>query len=483
MSSIAIVWLRRDLRIADNPALHHARARAERVIPLYIHAPDEEAPWQPGAASRWWLHHSLMALDTSLRELESGLVIRRGDSHRVLRELALETGAGLVCWNRLYEPASRNRDAHVQRALSDAGLQTCELRSSLLREPEEVLKDDGMPYRVYTPFSRRYLQEGLPKQPKDEPKELPPLPRDLPSLRVEDLELLSAIPWHSRFRDLWRPGESGAMAKLHHFLDQAKWAEYGQKRDLPGHDGISGLSPHLHFGEISAGQIWQAVEHAVNNFKGVSRREAAQKAWSFQRQLIWRDFAHHILYFHTQTPTEPFNCRYRPFGWEENPDLLTAWQKGETGIPLVDAGMRQLRHTGWMHNRLRMVVATVLCKHGLVHWLEGARWFWDTLVDADLANNTMGWQWTAGCGVDAAPYFRILNPVRQGKRFDPQGEYVRAWIPELASLPDRHIHEPWRAPSSVLQQAGVQLDINYPRPVVNLAEGRARALERFRALG
>ncbi len=483
MSSVAIVWLRRDLRIVDNPALHHARTRAERVIPLYIHAPDEDAPWPPGAASRWWLHHSLIALDHSLRHLGSGLVIRAGDSRSILREVALSTGAEWVCWNRLYEPASRQRDAHVRKALSHAGVQTCELGGALLREPEEILKPDGTPYSVYTPFSRRYRLEGLPPHPMDEPTALPPLPPDLSSLRVRDLDLMPATPWYQRFTDLWTPGESGARARLHHFLDQGKWAAYGQMRDRPGQDGISGLSPHLHFGEISARQIWRAMEHVVDQCSEGLRQDASEQAWSFQRQLIWRDFAHHILYFYPHTPTEPFNRRYRPFAWEDHPDLLAAWQKGKIGIPLVDAGMRQLWQTGWMHNRLRMVVATVLCKHGLVHWREGARWFWDTLVDADLANNTMGWQWTAGCGVDAAPYFRILNPVRQGERFDPQGEYVRTWVPELARLPDRFLHEPWRASAAVLRQAGVQLDTHYPHPLIDLAAGRARALERFRALG
>ena len=482
MPATAIVWLRRDLRIADNPALNRALSEADRVIPLYVHAPEEEAPWQPGAASRWWLHHSLKALQTSLRRHGSGLVIRQGDSGSVLREVARETGAGLVCWNRLYDPSTVPRDRGIEEVLGEAGIRVESHPGSLLREPWTVAKDDGTMYRVFTPFWRRYLLTGPEVSPDAGPADLPPLPRDLRSLSVEDLELLPAIPWHLAFGDHWQPGEAGAMAVLDGFLDRSAVFEYGRERDLPGQDGVSRLSPHLHFGEITARQVWQAVVCAAGDPAEAGAHRVEEGALAYLRQLAWRDFAHHILYHLPHTAEEPFDGRYRSFVWDENPGLLQAWQKGRTGIPLVDAGMRQLWRTGWMHNRVRMLAASVLTKNGLVHWREGARWFWDTLVDADLANNTMGWQWTAGCGVDAAPYFRIFSPVRQGERFDPEGDYVREWVPELAAMPSRHIHEPWRAPASVLQQAGVRLDVDYPSPVVDLAKGRTEALRRYKAL-
>lgn len=479
----AIVWLRRDLRIDDNPALNHALAESERVIPLYIHAPEEESPWQPGAASRWWLHHSLKALEASLRRRGSGLVIRRGASGAVLREVARQAGAGLVCWNRLYEPSARSRDGEIKEVLAGAGVRAVDHPGSLLREPWEVAKDDGTPYRVFTPFWRRYLLTGPEAAPQDGPAELPPLPRGLGSLSAQDLDLIPGIPWHREFGDHWQPGEAGAMARLGDFLGRSAVFEYGQERDLPGQEGVSGLSAHLHFGEIAARRVWHDVLGAASGLGGAGEHGVPEQVRPFLRQLAWRDFAHHVLYHEPRTTKEPFDRRYESFDWDENPELLLAWQQGRTGIPLVDAGMRQLWRTGWMHNRIRMLAASVLTKNGLVHWLHGARWFWDTLVDADLANNTMGWQWTAGCGVDAAPYFRVFSPARQGERFDSRGDYVRTWVPELGAMPSRHIHEPWRAQESVLRQAGVVLGEDYPRPVVNLAAGRVEALRRFRALG
>ena len=483
MTTTAIVWLRRDLRIDDNPALNHALVESERVIPLYIHAPEEEAPWQPGAASRWWLHHSLGALAAALQRCGSGLVIRRGGSGAVLREVARESGAGLVCWNRLYDPWAGPRDEGIGKTLAGAGIHVKVHHGSLLREPWDNVKDDGSMYRVFTPFWRRYLLTGPEEVPEPGPAELPPLPRGLGSLSVEDLDLVSRIPWHRAFGDYWQPGEAGAMARLGDFLGRSAVFEYGQERDLPGQDGVSGLSAHLHFGEMTARRVWHAVLRAADGPGGAGEHGVPEQVRPFLRQLAWRDFAHHILHHEPRTAEDPFDRRYRSFAWDENPELLLAWQRGRTGIPLVDAGMRQLWRTGWMHNRVRMLAASVLTKNGLVHWLDGARWFWDTLVDADLANNTMGWQWTAGCGVDAAPYFRVFSPARQGERFDPRGDYVRTWVPELAAMPSRHIHEPWRAPEAVLRQAGVVLDEDYPRPVLNLADGRAEALRRFRALG
>lgn len=482
MSDTAIVWLRRDLRIEDNPALHCALDNADRVIPVYIHAPDEETPWQAGAASNWWLHESLTALEKALGERGSRLVVRRGGSLQVLCDLVGETGAGLVCWSRLYDPVTIPRDREIKSTLRDQGIECRSLGGALLREPWEMLKDDDTMYRVYTPFSKRYFADVDIACPVSIPDRLPTVPRQLASDRVSDLGLLPEITWYRSFADYWQPGESGAMLRLNDFIDREAVFDYGEGRNLPAQDGVSGLSPHLHFGEISARQAWHAIRHAADAARDDGLQDAADRARAYLRQLVWRDFAHHILYHLPETAEEPFNQRFRGFSWEHDATLLEAWQRGETGIPLVDAGMRQLWHTGWMHNRLRMLVASVLTKNGLIHWLEGARWFWDTLVDADLANNSMGWQWTAGCGVDAAPYFRIFAPARQGERFDPDGDYVRTWVPELKDLPAKHIHEPWKAPAAVLRDAGVRLDENYPAPVIDLRKSREEALRRFKAL-
>ncbi len=479
----AIVWLRRDLRLADNPALNHALEAARRVIPLYIHAPEEESPWAPGTASRWWLHHSLDALDSELSRCGSRLVIRSGDSEEVLRAVIAESGAGLVCWNRLYDPATVPRDKSVRTMLRNLGVETASFNGALLREPWEVEKEGGGMYRVFTPFSRRYSPGDLEAPPLPAPEKLPAVRKSIGSLSVAGLGLLPGVPWYQSFDDYWQPGEAGALLRLDDFIERGALLDYGTTRDLPGQDGVSSLSPHLHFGEISPRQVWQAIRHASDEALDQGSGDAAERAFDYLRQLVWRDFAHHVLFHLPETASEPFNDRFRDFTWEKDPALLEAWQRGRTGIPLVDAGMRQLWHTGWMHNRLRMVVASFLTKNGLIHWLDGARWFWDTLVDADLANNSMGWQWTAGCGVDAAPYFRIFNPVRQGERFDPKGDFVRTWVPELAGLPAKHIHAPWRAPASALKDAGVRLGNDYPEPVLDIARSREEALRRFKAAG
>ena len=482
MSSTAIIWLRRDLRTADNPALNAALVKADRIVPVYIHAPEEEAPWQPGAASRWWLHQSLDSLARSLRDLGSRLVIRRGDSEAVLDRLVRETGADKVYWNRLYDPAVVARDGRIEDHLRGLGVSVVSCNGSLLREPWEVSRGDGGMYRVYTPFSRFYFRSGPEATAVEAPDSLPPLLDTIDSEPLDELGLLPRNAWYRAFEKYWQPGEAGAMIRLNDFIDRGSLVEYPAGRDLPGRDGVSGLSPHLHYGEISPRQIWHAVSHAASEAEDRGEAGAREKSLAFQRQLIWRDFAHHVLFHLPHTANQPFDDRFRDFPWEDNPELLDAWCQGNTGIPLVDAGMRQLWHTGWMHNRLRMLVASVLTKNGLVHWLEGAKWFWDTLLDADLANNSMGWQWTAGCGVDAAPYFRIFSPARQGERFDPTGDFVRTWVPELARVPAKYIHQPWLAPPSVLKQAGVFPGDNYPKPALDLAESRQEALRRFKAM-
>jgi deoxyribodipyrimidine photo-lyase len=470
MATTVIIWLRRDLRLADNPALHLALARGEHPVPLYIHAPTEEHPWAPGAASRWWLHQSLASLDRRLQALGSGLILGDGDSLECLRATARAVGAKAIYWNRLYDPALVARDARIKQALRGDGLRCESLKAHVLFEPWELATGTREPYRVFTAFWRKAAPGLGHEAPLPAPTSLPPLPDGLSSLPLDALGLLPRIAWDSGLAAAWEVGEPAALARLERFIDRAL-AGYARGRDLPGVAGTSGLSPHLHLGEISPCQVLETLARRVPwGLAGVAE--------PFVRELGWREFAHHLLYHFPRTPDEPLDRRFTAFPWRtEGADvLLAAWQRGRTGIPLVDAGMGELWHTGWMHNRVRMVVAALLTKHLRLPWQAGARWFWDTLVDADLAANTLGWQWSAGCGADAAPYFRVFNPVRQGERFDSKGDYVRRWCPELATLPDRWVHQPWTAPASLLRAAGVDLGHSYPAPVVDLAESRREAL-------
>jgi deoxyribodipyrimidine photo-lyase len=468
----ALLWLRRDLRLADNPALIHALAEAQQVIPIFIHAPDEEAPWAPGAASRWWLHHSLLSLSNDLAKRGSRLIIRSGATLPNLQQLIHETGATLVCWNRLYEPAVIARDTAIKSALKDQGIACSSHNAALLFEPWQVRNQQNKPFRVFTPFWR-HCQTRLSQQPLPlaSPPKLPSVNAGitslpLPTLALPTLELLPRIAWDNGLRECWQVGEAGAHTKLQRFIDNAAQG-YATERDRPDKTGTSSISPHLHFGEISPRQIIAALH------------EQQTSAESYVRELGWREFAHHLLYHFPHTNDQPLDARFERFQWDQNAAALKAWQRGHTGVPLVDAGMRELWHTGWMHNRVRMVVASFLTKNLRLHWLEGARWFWDTLVDADLPNNTQGWQWTAGCGADAAPYFRVFNPVLQAERFDPDFAYIRRWLPEIARLPNKWIAKPWEAPSIELTKAGVQLEDNYPAPIVSLSQSREQALTAY----
>jgi deoxyribodipyrimidine photo-lyase len=474
----SIWWLRRDLRLTDNPALQQALARSETVIPLYIFAPEEEIPWALGAASRWWLHHSLSALDRDLRRLGSRLLLRHGPSLSILLEVAQECGAGRVYWNRLYEPQAVARDTGIKQNLRQQGLQVETYNASLLAEPWEVTSKSAAPYKVFTPFWKALQARGLTDLPPlAEPSALPEVPFECQSLSLEALALLPKLPWDGGLAQTWRPGEAGALARMDTFITDAL-AHYATDRDQPGHPGTSGLAPHLHFGEISPRQIVWALQGLD------TAKEASNGAASFIRQLGWREFAHHLLFYFPATTENPMDGRFSDFAWNPpEPTILQAWQQGRTGIPLVDAGMRELWQTGGMHNRVRMVAGSFLVKNLRLHWLEGARWFWDTLVDADLANNTLGWQWVAGCGADAAPYFRIFNPVLQGQRFDPEGRYVRRWVPELSRLPDRYLQQPWTAPEAVLVACGVRLGRDYPFPIIDLKTSREQALAAFKQVG
>jgi deoxyribodipyrimidine photo-lyase len=467
-----LVWFRQDLRLGDNPALTAAIA-AGPVIPVYIWAPAEEAEWPAGGASQWWLHQSLTRLDRELRQVGSRLIVRRGSSSlRILLDLAAECGATDVLWNRRYEPAVIARDTEIRTALREAGLESKSFNGALLHEPWTIKNKSDQPFQVFTPFWRHL--KGLPDPPA--PLAVPlhiPAPAAWPaSLVLDDLELLPKVNWAAGFGPAWTPGAAAAHQHLMHFL-QESFDGYPTLRDRPDLPGTSRLSPHLHFGEISPREIW----HAVREF-GIERgQHTTWRDSQFLTEVGWREFAHHLLYYYPQTPTQPLRAAYAAFPWKNDPKGLSAWQRGATGYPIVDAGMRQLWRTGWMHNRVRMIVGSFLVKDLLLPWTAGAKWFWDTLVDADLASNTMGWQWISGCGADAAPYFRVFNPVTQATRFDPEGTYIREWVPELARLPSAWIHQPWAAPPGVLDDAGVILGASYPQRLVDHSLARTRALE------
>lgn len=473
--STALLWLRRDLRLTDHPALIAACERHERVLPVYIHTPQEEAPWQPGAASRWWLHHSLKALTASFVSIGAPLIIRRGDSLTELRALLAETGAQAVYWSRLYEPAAIARDTHIKDALRSDGIETESFNSALLLEPWTLKTGVGEPYRVFTPFWRNASARLHAPVSLAAPTQIQP-PKQLPkNLPLDALNLLAKIPWANGFIPRWQPGEVGALTLLNQFCDQRLFG-YKAERDRPDIDATSSLSPHLHFGEISPRQIVARTQAQAAHESAAGVLAGSEH---FIREVGWREFAHHLLYHYPKTPDVPmYASKFARFPWRQRGDYigdLTAWQRGRTGIPIVDAGMRQLWASGWMHNRVRMIVASLLTKNLLIPWLDGARWFWDTLVDADLANNTLGWQWVAGCGADAAPYYRIFNPVLQSRKFDPEGIYLRRWLPELSALPNDVLHAPWEKPAALT-------GINYPKPIVDLAVSRTRALSAYAAI-
>ena len=476
---VSLVWLRSDLRLVDNPALVAALDAGARPVPVYVHAPDEEAPWQPGAASRAWLHHSLTALARDLARRGSRLIVRRGPTLDVLRELIRESGATAVYWNRRYEPAVSTRDRSVELALSEEGIAVATFNGALLNEPWDVTRDGGLPYRVFTPYWKASLRRVTDLAPLPAPDRLPAVAAEMEGLPVAALGLRPTPGWDSAFWESWRPGEDGAQRALSAFLDRAI-AGYDADRNRPDLAGTSRLSAHLHFGEISPRQVLAAVRRHADAHVGPGLMRNTE---AFVREIGWREFGHHLLHHFPHTTAQPLDERFSRFPWAGDHDAaLDLWQRGRTGIPLVDAGMRELWQTGWMHNRVRMIVASLLTKNLQVPWQAGARWFWDTLVDADLANNTLGWQWTAGCGADAAPFFRIFNPVLQGQRFDPEGTYVRRWVPELSRLPAPHIHAPWDSPAPSLADAGVVLGRDYPLPIVDLQSSRAHALACFDAM-
>ena len=463
--SPAIVWFRGDLRLSDNPALSAAAASGAPLIALYVLDGSAMGAWRPGGASLWRLHHSLASLARDLASRGVELVLRRGAAALALEELIARTGARAVYWNRLYEPWAACRDGEIKARLRGRDLRIESFNASLLFEPAML----GKAYRVFTPFWRACLAAPAPSAPLPAPERLIAA-EPVVGERLEDWRLLPTRPdWAEGFREIWRAGESAAQERLREFAATGA-ADYGAARDALGREGVSRLSSHLHFGEISPRQIWRGITIRVG-----------ERSAPFLRQLGWREFCHHLLFANPDLPERPLDPRFERFPWRDDAEALDNWKKGRTGYPLVDAAMRELWRTGYIHNRARMVAASFLVKHLLLPWQAGEAWFWDTLVDADLADNACGWQWVAGCGADAAPYFRVFNPVSQGEKFDPDGAFVRRHVPELAKLDPKFIHRPFDAPPAVLRAAGVVLGETYPHPIVDHAFARKRALEAYAA--
>jgi len=471
--SPVIVWFRQDLRLDDNPALNAAARQGRPILPVYILDDSNAGDWRMGAASRWWLHQSLDSLNTAL---DGQLLFLKGDAQKLLPELAGAANADTVYWNRRYEPWAITRDIVIKEQLVDASVTVKSFNGSLLFDPPNTNKPDGTPYRVFTPFYRRgCLENGiLPRKPLSKPQGLR-FHAANSGLTLDALDLLPEINWYGEIADTWVPGEQGAKKRLKDFLASGI-KDYKEGRNRPDQENVSRLSPHLHFGEISPNQAWYAVDDTGTGL------DLDKQADCFLSELGWREFSYNLLYNQAELPTRNLQRKFDRFPWRDDAEALDRWQRGQTGYPIVDAGMRELWRTGYMHNRVRMIVGSFLVKNLMLHWHHGARWFWDTLLDADLANNSASWQWIAGCGADAAPYFRIFNPVTQGKRFDPDGVYVRRYVPEIADLPDKSIHAPWDAPADILDAAGIVLGDTYPAPVVDLKASRERALAAFKSL-
>lgn len=467
-----LVWFRQDLRIEDNPALSEAAKRG-KVLPVFIlETRAQSGESHPlGGASRWWLHHSLAALKADL----PGLVFLRGSARHLVPELAKQFRVDAVYWNRCYEPHAIERDTDLKAALKDDGFDVKSFKASLLFEPWEIETKSGGPFKVYSPFWKTAQQHQTP-QPLPAPQSIDCVATD-EGEALEGLGLLPTKPnWAAGWEDLWRPGAKGARQRLATFLED-ELEGYGNLRNRPDLPNVSRLSPHLHFGDISPRQVWHATQQAMDADGGL-----AKDGQKFLSELAWREFSYHLLYHFPGLPSDNWRPAFDAYPWRDAPEDLARWQKGETGYPIVDAGMRELWQTGYMHNRVRMIVASFLVKHLRLHWHHGEAWFRDTLLDADLANNSASWQWVTGSGADAAPYFRIFNPITQGEKFDPEGSYTRRWVPELKDLETKYLFAPFEAPRSVLEDAGVKLGETYPKPIVSHSSARQAALDGYEAV-
>ncbi|GAB2674819.1 cryptochrome/photolyase family protein [Aliiglaciecola aliphaticivorans] len=469
---VTIMWFRQDLRLRDNPALREACNNGD-VIPVYIYDDCNAESFSPGAASKWWLHHSLHSLNKSLN---GKLHIARGNPIDALQKMIAQTGAHQVVWNRCYEPWQIHRDKAIKQQLKEQEVEVNSFNGSLLWEPWTIMNQSGTPYKVFTPFYRKgCLKAPSPRSVEASPKQPNFMYQKNLDAGIDSLELLPKISWYKQMQQQWQPGEEGAGVALSEFLHDPV-NDYKQARDVPSLSGTSHLSPHLHFGEISPNQVWYATLHKFNGSMDNADMDC------FLSEIGWREFSYYLLYHFPTLPSENYNAKFNQYQWRGRNNDLEAWQQGQTGVPIVDAGMRELWQTGYMHNRVRMIVGSYLVKNLRTHWHHGESWFWDCLLDADLAANSASWQWVAGSGADASPFFRIFNPVTQGEKFDTQGDYVRHYCPELKHLPNKYIHKPWDAPQDVLREAGICLGKDYPHPLVDLKASRQQALDAYEAV-
>lgn len=465
---ISIVWFRKDLRLFDNPALYHGIADSSTIIPIFI---DETTAYPIGGASKWWLHHSLSALSKSL---DGKLVFQKGDPLEILSDLCQKTGANAVYWNRRYEPIAIETDTKIKATLEINSIKVKTFNSHLLNEPWTIKNNQGDYFKVFTPYWKRCTAEAqipacLPVPPLDKV-------RATQGCSLKSLNFLPSKPdWAGGLRESWTPGEISAQDRFDNFLDNL--LGYKENRNRPDMPATSKLSPHLAWGEISVRHVWHRIHQAIE-----LSQAPESDALNFLSEIGWREFSYHLLFHIPTLPTHPLRQQFTKFPWHNDLESLSLWSKGLTGYPIVDAGMRELWHTGYMHNRVRMIVASFLIKDLLIPWQNGEAWFWDTLVDADLANNSASWQWVAGCGADASPYFRVFNPVLQGEKFDPNGDYVRRWVPELSNLPNDLIHQPWTVSDAKLLGMGIRLGQTYPHPIVDHDMARKRALALYKDL-
>lgn len=472
MNKVAIHWFRQDLRLSDNPSLFSA-TKSSKVLPIYILDDINSSDYKMGSASRWWLHNSLKSLNDSLG---NNLSLYIGDPEIILKKLIAQYDVTDIFWNRCYEPWRLNRDKDIKVFLENRGVRVKTFNGSLLWEPWEVLKKDGTPYKVFTPFYKNgCLGTSSPRVPMTQPKLKSFFSDEKNRVSLDDLGLIPEIKWYRGLEEIWEPGETGAKKKLLFFIENGLLG-YKEGRNFPSKKKVSQLSAHLHFGEISPNQVW--YETLSQDFiSGIS-----DDLFNFHSELGWREFSYNLLFYFPDLPKENFQKKFNNFPWEDNQDLLDKWKKGLTGFPIVDAGMRELWKTGYMHNRVRMIVGSFLVKNLLLHWKEGEKWFWDCLIDADLASNSASWQWIAGSGADATPYFRIFNPIIQGLKFDPEGKYTKKYLPELSRLPNKFLYNPWEAPQDILDSANIILGKDYPKPIVNLKESRDKALKAFETI-